>query len=167
MTGVAPTTVISDANVLIDYCLSDKTVLKLAAQHLCSVVIPRPVLEEVDQLDERSATALGLTVMDPEDEDIIASAQRHGGLSREDRLCFTMAKRNGWGCWTNDTSLRRQCTAEAIPVFWSLEVMLKLCRGGHLSPGRAETTATKIHNTNPHHITQKILARFIAKLNTA
>ena len=159
-----PGIVISDANVLIDYCLTNRTILRLVTKHLWAIRVPRPIVDEVEQLNDQTARSLGLVIVDPDIEDLAESVHRSGRLSREDKLCFVMARRHGWACWTNDTGLRRICDEEGIAVHWGMEAMILLHHSGRLLRAEAVRTATAIHKINGQHVTRQILDRFIAKL---
>ncbi len=57
--------VISDANVLIDYISVERTkVLRLVTEYLFPIKFPRSILNEVNQLTEDKAEALGMTIID-------------------------------------------------------------------------------------------------------
>lgn len=73
-----------DANVLIDYCQCDLTVLSLASKRVGKVHVPSPVLDEVHELDEDECVRLGLAVVEPELDEGLIAAQRRCGLSFQD-----------------------------------------------------------------------------------
>ncbi len=61
----APVAVISDANVLIDYLSVERTkILRLVAEHLFSIKIPRTIINEVAELTEDQAEALGMEIIE-------------------------------------------------------------------------------------------------------
>lgn len=112
-----PAAVISDANVLIDYISVDRTlVLRLVSEHLFPIKLPRCILNEVDQLTEDQAEALGLEVIEESIDQIKEASVRGGSLSREDKLCYAIARDNQWAIWTSDKPLHQKCTADNIPV---------------------------------------------------
>ena len=149
---------IIDANVLIDYALSDASVLTLAARHLGTLFVPRVVLEEVTQFSEADCDALGLTLVD-ESFDILASAAaEQGGLSFEDHVCLLMAKQEQWTCVTNDKRLHTECRREGVDVIWGLRLMIELVRAEGLEQETAMEIAQLIHEFNPRHITAEVLA---------
>ena len=150
-----------DANVLIDYVKSELSVLGLAARHLGEVYVLSTVLDEVDGLDADDCARLGIRVFEPALADVIAAARKRGALSTQDHLCLILARRQGWTCVTNDGALRRACLLEQVPVLWGLQMMLELVRMGQLSGEDAIAVANDIHRTNPFHITDLIVARFI------
>jgi len=161
-----PRSLVLDANVLIDYALSEPSVLGLAARHLGPVLVPFPVLEEVDQLSEEDCTGLGLTVVEPTADEMLAAAAAGGRLSFQDHLCFLLARKDGATCVTNDSRLRRECTGSGIEVLWGLEVMADLVETHALETEFALATARAIHEANPRHITNGILNRFEARLRS-
>jgi len=126
-----------DANVLIDFCDSDRTVLSLISKHLGTVHVPLPILlEEVDQFKDFDWTELGIIGVDPSLEIVTLAAQRRAGLSFHDHLCLLLARANGWTCVTNDGRLRRECATEGIATLWGLEVVALLVEDGAL-PAKA------------------------------
>jgi len=157
--------IVSDADVLIDYCLTNKKILRLVSRHIWKIYVLRPVFVEVEELDEETANILEIEIIDPDISQLQRAGKRGGGLSRSDRLCFLAAKDNGWNCWTNDKGLRRLCIEEKVPVFWGLEGMIPLARLGHITAEDAIQTANQIHKINKTHITKPILDRFIEKIN--
>jgi predicted nucleic acid-binding protein len=156
---------ILDANVLIDYCASDETILTLIARHVGKVYVPSVLLEEVQGLDESRCEQLGLTIDEPDAERLVAAGVRRAGLSYYDHLCLLSAKDAGWTCVTNDGRLRRECKVEGVPVLWGLEPMIALVSGGHLSATEAERIARSIQNENPGFITDAIIDGFVAKIS--
>ena len=160
-----PEIIISDACVLIDYCRTNKKILRLVSRHIWRVYVLRPVFTEVNELDEPTADRLGIKIIEPELTHIQEAGKRGGGLSRTDRLCVLVAKDKGWICWTNDIGLRKLCRKENIQVYWGLEAMIFLCRLGHITKEDAIETARQIHKINKKHITEEIIDRFINKIN--
>ena len=157
---------IVDANVLIDYALSDSSILALAVRHLGSVFVPLPVLEEVRQLTRDDCDRLGITLLDPTLEELSAASSRRGSLSFEDELCLLLARTGGFTCVTNDKTLRRACEQAGVPVRWGLELMVELVSKRELTVEAAITTARAIRSSNPVHITEVILERFEARIRS-
>jgi predicted nucleic acid-binding protein len=160
-----PAIVVADANVLIDYAISSRDVLTRVSRHLWAVHVPRPVFNEVDQLDYEDAAVLGITVVDPTFAQLEEAAKRGGRLSAQDRLCFIIARDNKWRCWTNDSRLRKLCLKHSIPAHWGLEVMLILCKMGQLDAREALKVAGRIHDVNKHHVSSAIIQEFTSKLH--
>src|SRR6266542_495350 len=99
---------IMDASVLIDFCDTDPTVLKLISNNVGQIHAPSPMLhEEVEPLADTSWDDLGLIEVHPTLDMATAAAARRAGLSFYDHLCLLMARDNGWTCVTNDGRLRQ------------------------------------------------------------
>lgn len=153
-----------DASVLIDYWDADLTILTVVSREVAPVAIARPVLDEVDGIDEAAATAAGLEVVGC-DIDILDDALRGPGpLSFPDWLSLIVARQRRWTCVTNDTTLRHACEAEEVAVKWGLELMLDAVDAGVISPEKALATAVAIHEANPLFVTAAIVARFAKRL---
>lgn len=56
---------ILDANVQIDYCAADPSVLALIFEHIGRVQVPTVLLAEVDDLDESECDRLSLQLVEP------------------------------------------------------------------------------------------------------
>jgi hypothetical protein len=151
---------IVDANVLIDYASTDDTVLALASVHLGEIVVPRPVLGEVDAMDEADCDRLGLRIVDPTLEQLLEAASQRGRLSFEDHVCLVVARDNGWTCVTSDGRLRAACVDVGIEVMWSLDLLVALVRVEALPADDAIAIASELHRLSPRFITDAILAEF-------
>lgn len=80
---------IMDANVLIDLCEADRTLIRLISQHVGPIHVPLPVLQEVDQIDEAQCADLGILLVEPSLQTAIdAATHRRAGLSFNDHLCL-------------------------------------------------------------------------------
>jgi len=159
------TFLLMDANVLIDFCDSDRTVLSLISKHLGTVHVPLPILlEEVDQFKDFDWTELGIIGVDPSLEIVTLAAQRRAGLSFHDHLCLLLARANGWTCVTNDGRLRRECATEGIATLWGLEVVALLVEDGALPAKAAEAVGRSIQSANPKFITPQVLDRFLKRI---
>lgn len=156
-----------DANVLIDYCAADRSVLSLISVHVGHIHVPSVLLEEVDDLDESECERLGLSVMEPPLAMLAAAATRRPGLSYQDHLCLLAAKQEGWICVTNDGRLRRECAAEGVAVLWGLEPMIDLVAVGQLEAAEAKRLAASIRVANPHFVTEGVVAAFGVKVDAA
>jgi rRNA-processing protein FCF1 len=154
-----------DANVLIDLCEADRTVIRLISEHVGQVHVPLPVLrEEVDQIDEAECTDLGIVVVEPPLQTAIDAATRRAGLSFHDHLCLLLARDNGWSCVTNDGRLRRECAAEKVPVVWGLEVVALLVDASVLTPEAAEEIGRAVQRSNPMFITDSVIERYLTRI---
>jgi predicted nucleic acid-binding protein len=156
-----------DSNVLIDYCAADKSVLTLASRHVGAIHVPSVLLEEVGDLDESECERIGIFVVEPEPNLLVAAGKRRPGLSYYDHVCLLAAKAAGWTCVTNDGRLRRECKVEKLPVLWGLELMVSLVEGHHLPPDAARAVAKAIGTANPLYITEEILRRFGERITQA
>ena len=84
---------IIDANVLIDLCEADRTVIRLFFAHGGTVHVPLPVLrEEVAQIDAAEYADLGIVPVEPPLQTATDAAVRRAGLSFHDHLCLLLAE---------------------------------------------------------------------------
>ncbi len=151
---------VADANVLIDYIESDKTVLALMSRHLAPIHVPSPVFDdEVRKLSAKDAQALSIDVMEPTLDQVLEARAAQGATSWYDRLCLMVARDAGWSVLTNDIALRRACDGTKVSCVWGLEAMTILVGTKHLSAARAVGVAEKIARANPF-ITRRIVQRF-------
>ena len=167
MAALPPGFLILDANVLIDYCATDRTILTLISRHVGQIHVPVELLEEVKALDESEYDRLGLHVFEPELELLAAAGKRRPGLSYYDHLCLLVAKQGGWTCVTNDGKLRRECAAEKVPVLWGLEPMIDLVGAGFITVAEARRVALAIQKENPLYITATVIKRFGQRIEAA
>lgn len=155
---------IIDANVLIDYLRAEEQVLALAGRHLGVVHVVRDVVEEVDDLDDDRCAKLGLKIIEPTTEHLLAAGSHpRTALSFEDRLCLLLAKESGFVCVSNDRALRSACVAETVGVMWGLQLMLRLVDAAAMTEAEAVLAAEAIHAANPAHITSRLVADFRLK----
>ncbi|MGQ0503947.1 MAG: PIN domain-containing protein [Myxococcaceae bacterium] len=154
-----------DANVLIDLCEADRTVIRLISDHVGQVHVPLPILrEEVRDIEEAEYGDLGIVPVDPPLALATSAAVRRAGLSFYDHLCLLLAQENGWTCVTNDGRLRRECTTEKVPVLWGLETVALLVEDGALTPLSAQEIAKAIQRSNPRYITEAVMNRFLQRI---
>ena len=152
------TFMIMDACVLIDYMNSEPDLFKLIATYIGALYVATPILEEVDSIESfDELEELGLLPIEPEIDDVFEATSMDGKTSFQDNLCFLTAKRQSMTCITNDTNLRKQCTASEVPIIWGLELILELVKIGGILKKEATLIATEIHKSNPRHINQKVL----------
>ena len=109
---------------------------------------------------------MDLELIEPETDDLFKAVDTEGRTSFQDNLCFLTAKRHNLICVTNDTNLRLMCEASNVPILWGLELILMLVREGGLIKKEAAHIAQEIHNTNPKHIDETVLKRFLSKLKS-
>lgn len=148
-----------DASVLIDYAMTDVAPLRLS-DALGPGVVPASILEEVDQLDRAQCKALGLAVVYPNMEILVAAAEWDDPrLSYNDRIVALLAEHHSWTCFTNDGLLFRVCEERGISVRRGLRLMLDLISIQRLQPTAAIRIAEAIAATNPF-ITSAVLDEF-------
>lgn len=91
-----------DANVLVDFCDADRTVIRLISDTIGQIHVPRPLLvEEVEQLADANWEDLGIVAVEPPLEMASLATTRRAGLSFHDHICLLLARENGWTCVTN------------------------------------------------------------------
>ncbi len=152
---------IMDACVLIDFIKTDRTILELIVKHVGPVYVISPIIEEIDDIDDESELQeLGLVIMEPEIDDAYVAVGYSGPISFQDRLCLLTARRHGSTCVTNDKTLRKLCRQENVPLLWGLELLAELHKAGGIPGKDAELIAQAIRDSNPKHITTKIISRF-------
>lgn len=164
MTSRQSALLISDACVLIDYCKADcHDILALISCDILPIKVPLAVLREVNQLTNDEAEDLGIELLEVS-MDQMREANIRGGLSQPDRLCFIAARDNNGAVWSNDKRLRQMCRESNIRVFWGLEMLLILVKAGHLRKLQARKAAVRIHEVDPHYITERLLNRYMRRL---
>jgi hypothetical protein len=73
-------------------------------------------------------------------------------------------REEGWTCVTNDGALRRLCERHGVETRFGLGLMVDLVAVGALTQRRAVAVAHQIQASNPLHINERVLARFMAAL---
>jgi len=74
---------IMDACVLIDFLNSDRKVFRLISDHLGTLYVASPVLDEIKEIEnEQELVEIGLKVVEPETGDAMAA----GGITTDDVL---------------------------------------------------------------------------------
>jgi hypothetical protein len=152
-------TLVGDASVLIDIADANEAVLALIAQHVARVVIPTPVLAEVDGLDELKCAALGLEIVEPTLDQLREAADPHPALSFADKVCMIVARDAGGITWTNDGPLGDHCDAHRVPRMRGLRPLIALVEAGALAIDVAVGTVDLISTSNLY-ITPAIVAEF-------
>lgn len=155
--GVKRNFLILDANVLIDFLNSDKSVIKLICTYVGQIFLATPVLDEIDALCENDCLELGIKLIEPEVEHLLLASAPNGPLSFQDNLCLILAKEHGFTCVSNDRPLRQQCENEGVPLVWGIELLCILAESGGLSTRDAKEVILKIHEDNPKYITTSIV----------
>lgn len=62
---------ILDANILIDYLKCDHTIIKLICTYVGQIFLATPVLDEVKEIGESDCIDLGITLVEPDFEQVI------------------------------------------------------------------------------------------------
>lgn len=159
------TLILTDANILIDYCDTDIEVLVLVSEYLAPVVVPDVVLQEVRGRCRKMVEEAGITVIETPLSLLSSAADVSRRLSTQDRVCLEMASTNGWICATNDKVLRNACQTRGVSMVWGLELMVRLVDRGVLSKRKAQNVGRKMHQANPRSITESVLRNFIEELH--
>jgi predicted nucleic acid-binding protein len=161
---VAVDFLIIDANVLIDFCKTDRSVLALVTKHVGTVHVAEPVLAEVKELDRAGAEALGINVLVPEFPMLsrAATASVRSPLRFEDWLCLLIAEQESWTCVTNDKRLRVECESREVAVLWGFQLLLGLIDAKVLDAAAAIGVAEAICRIN-RRIPDAVLVAFRRK----
>lgn len=140
-----------DACVLIDFAKADTAILPLVSRYVGEVHVATPVFEQVKDLDPAMAASLGIRLYEPSLEMASVAAATKGRLSFQDRLCFAIAKKEGWTCVSDDKQLRAHCESETVLVLWGFEVLAMLVEARALKAVHARDLAKKIAVSNKAH----------------
>ena len=162
--AMAQTVLLTDADVLIDYRESEIKILELVVQHMGRVVVLAPVLDEVQGVTPAQCAQLGIEVVEVETEQLVRASEVESRVSFNDRLCLVACREEGWTCVTNDGALRRLCERHGVATRFGLGLMVDLVAVGALTRRRAMAVARQIQASNPLHINERVLARFVAAL---
>lgn len=155
-----------DANVLIDFCEADRTIIPLISENIGQVFVPLPLLrEEVQFIGMDDCEELRIVPLDPPLSIATKATTRRIGLSFYDHLCLLLAQNNRWTCVTNDGRLRRECSAEKVPVLWGLETVALVVERGALAAAAAKKLAGAIQQINPRYTAKKVMARFLERID--
>jgi len=156
---------IIDANVLIDFCRTERRVLALVTKHVGKVHVAEPVLSEVKQLDRASAETLGINVLTVDFPMLsrAAAASVRSPLRFQDWLCLLVAEQQSWTCVTNDKRLRRECDSRHVAVLWGLQLLLRLVEQRVLGAAEAIDIAEAIYQIN-RRIPEAVLEAFRRKV---
>lgn len=155
---------ILDANILIDFCKFDKTIIKLICSYVGQIYLATPVLDEINEIDEDDCVELGILLVEPELEQLMMASEKKGRLSFQDRLSLILAKDNGWTCVTNDIPLRQKCESEDVPLIWGIELICILVESGGLPIKHSKDLILNIQKINPKYITDNIVQNAFKRL---
>ena len=162
--AMAQTVLLTDADVLIDYRESEIKILELVVQHMGRVVVLAPVLDEVQGVTLAQCTQLGIEVVEVETEQLVRATEVESRVSFNDRLCLVACRDEGWTCVTNDGALRRLCERHGVATRFGLGLMVDLVAAGALTRRRAMAVARQIQASNPLHINERVIQRFLEAL---
>ncbi len=156
---------IVDANVLIDFCKTDRSVLTLVTKHVGVLHVAEPVLAEAKQLDRVTAEGLGLHVVQPDFALLTkaANASARSPLRFQDWLCLLLAERETWTCVTNDKRLRTECESRTVAVMWGLQLLLRLVETRALPADDAIELAEAMRKIN-RRLGRDVVDDFIRKV---
>ena len=156
-----PTVLLADADVLIDYRESELAILELVAQHLGRLAVLSSVLDEVRGVTPTQCARLGIEIIEAETERMLRATEVESSVSFNDRLCLIVCREEGWTCVTNDGALRRLCKRHGVETRFGLGLMADLVEAGVLTRRRAVAVARRIQASNPLHINDRVLNRFL------
>ena len=155
---------LADADVLIDYVASDISVLALASAHVGKVCVLKQTLATVEDLTARDCKKHDIEVIDVDTDVLVEAGAKAGRLSFEDWLCFVVCRDRAWSCLSNDRALLGECRKAGISIRRGLGLMVELVRQNAMSKKRALRVAERIHESNPYHINEHVLAAFLRSL---
>ena len=158
------TVLLADADVLIDYRDSELAILGLM-RHVARVAVLPSVLNEVQDVTVRDCAELNIEIVEVEMERVLHAVAIESQVSFNDRLCLVTCREDGWTCVTNDGALRRLCERHGVETRLGLTLMVDLVGAGVLTRERAEAAARLIHSSNPFHINERVLSRFVSALD--
>jgi len=161
---MAQTVLLTDADVLIDYRESEIKILELVVQHIGRVVVLASVLDEVQGVTPAQCAQLGIEVVEVETEQLVRASEVESRVSFNDRLCLVACREEGWTCVTNDGALRRLCERHGVATRFGLGLMVDLVAAGALTRRRAMAVARQIQASNPLHINEHVIQRFLEAL---
>ena len=161
---MAQTVLLTDADVLIDYRESEIKILELVVQHMGRVVVLAPVLDEVQGVTPAQCAQLGIEVVEVETEQLVRATEVESRVSFNDRLCLVACREEGWTCVTNDGALRQLCEHHGVATRFGLGLMVDLVAVGALTRRRAMAVARQIQKSNPLHINERVIQRFLEAL---
>ncbi len=129
---------IMDADVLVDYVHCDSSIIPLISTHVGRIHVATPVFREVKEITEGDCGELGITLVEPDIEQVIHATEARGPLSMQDHLCVLLAKEQHWICVTNDRPLRRECESQGVPLIWGVELICQFVEARGFSPENAK-----------------------------
>lgn len=164
MNGQQKSFLILDANVLIDIVSCDLTLLSLISEFVGPIRLATTIIDEVKALTPEVCRELGIHLVEPTLEQVIAAAEKPKPLSFQDQVCLLLAEENNWICVSNDKPLRKQCELNNVDVMWELEMLCLLVEAGGLTALQCKTIILDIQKNNPRYITDEIIKRAFHRL---
>ena len=155
------------ADVLIGYLQSDLATLGLVAKHVGRVVVLESVIDEVRRLTAKQCRCVGITMATAETVRMFQAAAVESNVSFNDGLCLVTCREERWTCVTNDRVLRRLCRRHGVATRCGLGLMVDLVAAGVLSYQRAAAIALSAQASDPLHIDERVLNRFVARCHEA
>lgn len=155
-----------DASAIIDIADADRALLTVIAEGIAPVVVPTPILREVETLSEADCVALGLTLLEPSLDQFTEAALHRGRLSLEDHLCLIVARDLRATCVTNDGALYDECVRSRVAVWRGLRPLVRLVELGRLDARAAIATVRTIRATNSY-ITVSVVRGFSIEIRVA
>lgn len=155
-----------DACVVIDFLNAGENLFLLFERHVGKLFVVSEVAKELKPMRGfKGLEALGIEIVQSENEEFETARILRGRTSFQDNLCLLAAERLGYTCVSNDKQLRKLCQQRQVPVIWGLDMLLKLYTSGGITIEEAEHFAEQIHDSNKF-ITVNVLNAFKTKLNT-
>lgn len=160
------TTLLADANVLIDYRdAGELEILSLAAHHLGRLAVVSEVLGEVRDVTAEDCAQLGVEVVEASTEQFFQARDLGSNVSFNDALCLVVCRDGGWTCVTNDRALQRLCQQRGVATRFGLGLLVDLVAAKAITRGRAEGVSRQIQARNPLHIHERVVARLRMELD--
>ncbi len=129
------------------------------------LMVASTILEEIKGFEASDCLKLGIQMIEPTLEQVAAAAEKPRPLSFYDWLCLQLAEQYGWICVTNDKALRRQCTANNVPVIWELEMLCLVVEAGGLPAEECKIFIREIQKHNPYFITDLVVETAFRRLD--
>ena len=163
---MSQTTVIVDANVLVDYySVGLLDLLALYSSEISQIQIPDVILDEVDGLTEKLASVYKFVIIEVNTAIIQRAAQMKGGTSAQDNTCFLLAEIAHSICITSDKCLYNLCKNNGVRVQRNLYPILELFRMAFLTKKEALEAGSKICQANLY-LGSSVLTAFEKKLES-
>lgn len=161
---IPPATLLTDADVLINYRESEFDVLELITQHIGAVAVLADVLLEADDLTPHQCEQLGIKVVETRATWLMQAAEASEYLPFNAYLSLLACIERGWTCVTNDGALRRLCIRRGVAAKCGIGPVEDLVDAGVLTPRRAIAIARRIQGLNPYHMNERAIVRLTAEI---